>query len=174
MGTDGSDIRFAAAAIACPRIARQQSSRAGAGALKLGNDALREMYERDTQSPAALQALAAASLLKVQRRAVVDKVVLPGLWALESMNIGSFKTLQGKESEALADVDGAVTKMDIATQKNAALVEEVSAAATSLEGAAAVLTWAVAFAAPSAQLEKQEDTPAARAHVRRLCLSDSR
>ena len=136
------------------------SSLAGAGALKLSNDALREMYERDTQSLAALQtsdavlqrvrisldsyqalyalgdaqpqllavarrgiaesdraferfvqlqeadpqALAAANLLKAERRAVVDKVVLPGLQALESMNIGSFKTLQGRDSEALANV----------------------------------------------------------------------
>jgi len=134
------------------------SSLAGAGALKLSNDALREMYERDTQSLAALQtsdavlqrvrisldsyqalyalgeaqpdllavarrgiaesdraferfvqlqaadpqARSAAILLKAQRRAVVDKVVLPSLQALESMNIGSFKTLQGKESESLA------------------------------------------------------------------------
>ncbi|RDV00785.1 HAMP domain-containing protein [Trinickia dinghuensis] len=136
------------------------SSLAGAGALKLSNDALREMYERDTQSLAALQtsdavlqrvrisldsyqalyalgdaqpdllaaarrgitesdrtferfvqlqeadpqARAAANLLKAQRRAVVDKVVLPGLQALESMNIGSFKTLQGEGSESLAKV----------------------------------------------------------------------
>ena len=134
------------------------SSLAGAGALKLSHDALREMYEHDTQSLAALQksdavlqrarialdsyqalyalgdaqpdllaaarssiadsdraferflqlqqgdppAQAAANRLQIERRAVVDKVVAPGLKALESMNIGSFKTLQGRASELLA------------------------------------------------------------------------
>ena len=134
------------------------SSLAGAGALKLSHDALREMYEHDTQSLAALQksdavlqrarialdsyqalyalgdaqpdllaaarsaigesdraferflqlqqgdpsAQAAANRLQIERRAVVDKVVVPGLKALESMNIGSFKTLQGRASELLA------------------------------------------------------------------------
>jgi methyl-accepting chemotaxis protein len=38
-----------------------------------------------------------------------------------------------------------VMNMDIATQKNAALVEEVSAAAMSLEGEATVLTDAVSL-----------------------------
>ncbi|WP_206958043.1 methyl-accepting chemotaxis protein [Trinickia acidisoli] len=136
------------------------SSMVGVGALRLSNDALREMYESDTQSLVALEtsdavlqrvrvsldsyqalyalgdtepallaaarqgiaesdqafarfvalqsrfpeARAATGLLESQRRAVLDKVVLPGLLALESMNFGNFKALQGKDSETLAKV----------------------------------------------------------------------
>ena len=69
--------------------------------------------------------------------------------------VSSFETVNGltadissavqAQSVSIADINDAVTKMDIATQKNAALVEEVSAAATSLEGEASVLTDAVAL-----------------------------
>lgn len=134
------------------------SSVAGGVALKLSNDALRSMYETDTQSLAALensdallqrvrvsldsyqalyalgdpepelltvarQEIAASdrafihfvelqsphmqvqvstSLLRSQRDAVLEKVVVPGLRALQTMNFGSFKALQGKDSELLA------------------------------------------------------------------------
>jgi methyl-accepting chemotaxis protein len=69
--------------------------------------------------------------------------------------MSSFETVRGltaeicsavqEQSVSLADINDAVMNMDIATQKNAALVEEVSAAAMSLEGEATVLTDAVAL-----------------------------
>lgn len=69
--------------------------------------------------------------------------------------VSSFETVNGltadicsavqAQSLSIADINDAVTKMDVATQQNAALVEEVSAAATSLEGEASVLTDAVAL-----------------------------
>ncbi|QCP52266.1 HAMP domain-containing protein [Trinickia violacea] len=133
-------------------------SAAGVGALKLSNDALREMYESDTSALVALktsdallqrarvsldsyQALyglgdpepdlltaarqniaesdraferfvalqsrypdsqAATHQLKDQRRAVLDKAVLPGLDALEHMSFSDFKALQGKDTQVLA------------------------------------------------------------------------
>lgn len=131
---------------------------AGIGALKLSNDALREMYETDTSALVALktsdallqrarvsldsyQALyglgdpepalldaarmdiresdrqfssflsfqsqyaesQAPTQLKAQRRAVLDKAVLPELEALEHMNFGGFKELQGKQTQASVD-----------------------------------------------------------------------
>jgi methyl-accepting chemotaxis protein I, serine sensor receptor len=69
--------------------------------------------------------------------------------------MSSFETVRGltaeicsavqEQSVSLADINDAVMNMDIATQKNAALVEEVSAAAMSLEGEATVLTDAVSL-----------------------------
>jgi methyl-accepting chemotaxis protein len=69
--------------------------------------------------------------------------------------MSSFETVRGLTAEicsavqaqsvSLADINDAVMNMDVATQKNAALVEEVSAAAISLEGEATVLTDAVAL-----------------------------
>jgi methyl-accepting chemotaxis protein-1 (serine sensor receptor) len=131
---------------------------AGIGALKLSNDALREMYETDTSAlvalktsdallqrarvsldsyhalyglgdpePALLDAARldirdsdrqfasflslqsqygqspAATQLKKQRRTVLDNAVLPGLEALEHMNFGRFKELQGNETQACVD-----------------------------------------------------------------------
>jgi methyl-accepting chemotaxis protein len=131
---------------------------AGIVSLKLSNDALREMYETDTQALVSLKSSDAllqrarvsldsyqalyglgdpepalldearqairesdrqfssflslrspyaqsqvASTLKTQRRAVLDKAVLPGLDALEHMSFGQFKALQGKETQTTVD-----------------------------------------------------------------------
>jgi len=59
--------------------------------------------------------------------------------------MGEISAASNEQSMGVAQVGEAVTQMDQATQQNAALVEEMAAAASSLKGQAQELVQAVAF-----------------------------
>jgi len=73
-----------------------------------------------------------------------------------SVAVGEISHASQEQSGGIDQVNGAITQMDQVTQKNAAMVEELSASAASLEDQAVELAAAVA----SFRLDADQETPA--------------
>lgn len=91
---------------------------------------------------ASVQRVEQGTALVDQAGATMDEVVSSIRRVTDIM--GEISAASSEQSAGVAQVGEAVTQMDQATQQNAALVEEMSAAATSLHGQAQDLVQAVA------------------------------
>jgi hypothetical protein len=77
--------------------------------------------------------------------------------------MGEISAASSEQSSGVAQVGEAVTQMDQATQQNAALVEEMAAAAASLRGQANELVQAVAVFKVDSHMQQRMAEPALRA-----------
>ena len=111
---------------------------------------VRSLAGRAAEAAKEIKALITASVQRVdQGTSLVDQAGATMNEVVQSLRrvtdiMGEISAASSEQSAGVAQVGEAVTQMDQATQHNAALVEEMSAAATSLHGQAQELVQAVA------------------------------
>ena len=111
---------------------------------------VRNLAQRSAEAAKEIKSLINASVARVEQgTALVDKAGVTMTEVVSSIRrvtdiMGEITAASVEQSAGLSQVGEAVTKMDHATQQNAALVEESAAAAESLKGQAQQLVAAVA------------------------------
>ncbi|WP_287919839.1 methyl-accepting chemotaxis protein [Comamonas sp.] len=111
---------------------------------------VRSLAGRSAEAAKEIKNLITASVQRVEQgTALVDQAGTTMNEVVNSIRrvtdiMGEISAASSEQSAGVAQVGEAVTQMDQATQQNAALVEEMSAAATSLNGQAQDLVQAVA------------------------------
>ena len=110
---------------------------------------VRSLAQRSAEAAKEIKSLIGASVTRVEQgSALVDRAGLTMEEVVTSIKrvtdiMGEISAASDEQSRGVAEVGDAVTKMDQATQQNAALVEESAAAAASLRGQASQLVKAV-------------------------------
>jgi methyl-accepting chemotaxis protein len=112
---------------------------------------VRSLAGRSAEAAKEIKMLINASVERVEHgTALVDQAGTTMTEVVSSIRrvtdiMGEISAASNEQSMGVAQVGEAVTQMDQATQQNAALVEEMAAAASSLKGQAQELVQAVAF-----------------------------
>ena len=112
---------------------------------------VRSLAGRSAEAAKEIKALIGASVERVEHgTALVDQAGSTMTEVVDSIKrvtdiMGEISAASNEQSQGVAQVGEAVSQMDQTTQQNAALVEEMAAAASSLRGQAQDLVQAVAF-----------------------------
>ena len=112
---------------------------------------VRSLAGRSAEAAKEIKSLINASVVRVEHGTrLVDQAGTTMTEVVDSIRrvtdiMGEISAASNEQAMGVAQVGEAVTQMDQATQQNAALVEEMAAAASSLKGQAQELVQAVAF-----------------------------
>ncbi|XTZ40359.1 methyl-accepting chemotaxis protein [Salmonella enterica] len=129
---------------------------------------VRTLASRSAQAAKEIEALISASVSLIEQGSgevvaageTMDEIVTAVKRVTDIML--EIAAASDEQSKGITQVSQAITEMDNVTQQNASLVEEASAAATSLEEQAARLTEAVgAFRLQTGQTMRSDNTPSA-------------